>query len=83
MKVDLKGKPHTQKFVRECVNLCWLMSSQEPPVVLDTANVMGDFDGERFKTYTNTGRTIDFVVWSPVLLLKDGTLLCKGVAQGK
>jgi hypothetical protein len=23
------------------------------------------------------------VVWSPVLLLKDGTLLCKGVAQGK
>lgn len=60
------------------------MSAQDPPVILDMANQKGrEFDGDRFRTYTKAGKIVDFVVWPPVVLHKDGPLLCKGVVQCK
>jgi hypothetical protein len=81
--IDTKSKPKTEKFVKECIKICWLMNAQDPPVVLDTSNVTGNFDDNRFRTYTKSGKTVDYVVWPPLLLHNDGPLLCKGVAQGK
>ncbi|XP_053389972.1 uncharacterized protein LOC128552918 [Mercenaria mercenaria] len=83
-KKKLAGKTNTEKFMKKCVEICWLMNSQDPPVILDTSQMKGkDFDGDRFRTYTKTGKVVDYVVWPPMLLHKDGPLLCKGVAQGK
>lgn len=59
------------------------MSVQDPPVVLETAVQSGEFDSDKFKTYTKTGKKVDFIVWPPLMLHSNGPLLCKGVAQGK
>lgn len=60
------------------------MNVQDPPVFLDTSEPkQGAFDSDRFRTYTKSGKTFDFVVWPPLLLHSNGPLLCKGVAQAK
>ena len=41
------------------------------------------FDENLFKPYTETGQYTDFVVWPAVLLTDGGSLLSKGVAQGR
>jgi hypothetical protein len=78
------GKRTTEKFMKKCVEVCWLMNSQDPPVTIDTTYSKGaEFDGDRFRSYTKSGKLIDYVVWPPVMLHKDGQLLCKGVAQAR
>ena len=82
--MSLSKKKYTERFIRECVEVCWLMNSQDPPVILDTTVVDGrPFDADKYRTYYKTGKVVDYVVWPPMLLHKDGPLLCKGVAQGK
>lgn len=71
-----------QAFVRECVELCWLMVLQDPAVVIGDAPCNGvDFDTNIFKPYTQTGPKFDYMVWPPLYLHKDGPLLERGVAQ--
>ena len=41
------------------------------------------FDTDMFKVYTKKGEKVDYIVWPPLLLHKDGPLVGKGVAQGK
>ena len=77
-------KKNVELYIRACVKICWLMSVQDPPVVLDTKESDDcHFDTDRFKPYTKTGKTIDYVVWPPLMLSTAGSLLSKGVAQGK
>ncbi|XP_052811945.1 trichohyalin-like isoform X2 [Mya arenaria] len=82
-KNKLKLPKNTERFYRSCVELCWLMSVQDPPVVFDTPKTGGKFDSDRYRTYTKTGNQLDYVVWPPMLLHAGGPLLAKGVAQGK
>ncbi|WAR09281.1 hypothetical protein MAR_019239, partial [Mya arenaria] len=74
-----KSKPklpkNTERFYRSCVELCWLMSVQDPPVVFDTPKTGGKFDSDRYRTYTKTGKHLDYVVWPPMLLHAGGPLL--------
>ncbi|KAK3602811.1 hypothetical protein CHS0354_026362 [Potamilus streckersoni] len=71
-----------QEFASECVQLCWLMAIQDPPVVLAEDPVHGSrFDTNIYKHYTNSGDTFDYIVWPALLLHKGGPLLTKGVAQ--
>jgi len=72
-----------EKYYYRCVEVCWLMNVQDPPVVIDTGTTGGPFNAERFRTYTKTGNTMDYVVWPPLLLHEGGAMLAKGVAQGK
>ncbi|XP_060580323.1 uncharacterized protein LOC132737103 [Ruditapes philippinarum] len=83
-KLNFTKKKYTEKFIKKCVEICWLMNSQNPPVIFDTSDVDGkSFDVDKFRTYTKTGKLVDYVVWPPMLLHKGGPMLCKGVAQGK
>ncbi|XP_052811948.1 uncharacterized protein MCAP_0864-like [Mya arenaria] len=82
-KIKLKLPKNTERFYRSCVELCWLMSVQDPPVVFDTPKTGGKFDSDRYRTYTKMGKQLDYVVWPPMLLHAGGPLLAKGVAQGK
>ena len=60
------------------------MVFQDPPVVIDTnAKPSDSFDTDVFKVYTAKGKHIDYIVWPPLLLHKDGPMVGKGVAQGK
>ncbi|XP_060571879.1 uncharacterized protein LOC132730048 [Ruditapes philippinarum] len=72
-------------FVQQCLELCWLMAIQDPPLYLTLENCKTDqiFDGNTFKEYIESGPYVEFVVWPAVFLEKDGPLLCKGVVQCK
>ncbi|XP_052794167.1 rho-associated protein kinase 1-like [Mya arenaria] len=70
-------------YVKECVELCWLMSIQDPPVVVaPELQHGGNFDTDFYKAYTKSGPLIDYVVWPALCLHEKGPLLCKGIAQG-
>lgn len=81
----LRSKMYDQKlqsFVKECVELCWLMLLQEPPVVIGEHSRTGDdFDANTYKPYTQTGIKFEYLVWPPLYLYQGGQLLEKGVAQ--
>lgn len=69
-------------FTVKCLELCWLMNMHNPPVALGLPPTKDSpFDGTFYKEYTRTGTTVDFVVWLPLLLHKNGPLLQKGVLQ--
>ncbi|XP_053399682.1 uncharacterized protein LOC128557084 [Mercenaria mercenaria] len=72
-------KPYLQK----CLELCWLMAIQDPPVHLkcDGCKKGELFDKNMYKEYTQAGPLIKYTVWPAVFLEKDGALLCKGVVQ--
>ena len=71
------------EFVKKCIDVCWIMAVQDPPLELKTESQSFDsFNKDEYKAYTKLGQYIDFVVWPPLLLHKEGPLLAKGVAQG-
>ena len=74
-----------QCYIDTCMELCWLMVIQDPPVHIDTAisvNSKVEFNKHKYKAYTTTGRYIDYIVWPVLQLHERGSMLCKGVAQG-
>ncbi|XP_060569841.1 uncharacterized protein LOC132728251 [Ruditapes philippinarum] len=78
------GPKKLRSYTTRCIELCWLMHVQTPPIVIDTCAKPGsNFDTSRYKQYTKAGKKIDFVVWPVLLLEEGGAILCKGVAQGK
>ena len=85
LKTDKVGVKAVTEYVEKCVELCWLMAIQSPPVAIDD-NVekykKQRFDDRRFKPYTKKGQVIDYVVW-PMLSISGGGMLGKGVAQCK
>ena len=76
------GGEGVKNFIKKAVSLCWLMVIQDPPVVL-TTKLTGKFDTDRFRHYTQSGSTVDYVVWPVLFLHEGGPIICKGVAQGK
>lgn len=78
------NKGRVQNYIMKCIELCWFMHLNDPPIHIDFKVKPGDkFDTNKFKIYTKSGNKIDYVVWPPVLLHEGGPLLCKGVSQGK
>ena len=69
-------------YIKRCTELCWLMSVQDPPMVL-TVDVGEDrrYNKLKFREYTKVGPFIDFVVWPVVLIQDGGCQMAKGVAQ--
>ena len=89
VKSDVYTKDLVSKltpFILKCVELCWFMVIQTPPLYINTQrkSVPGEqFNNDLFKFYTDTGDKLDYVVWPPLYLKEDGAVLCKGVAQPK
>ncbi|XP_052797112.1 uncharacterized protein LOC128229309 isoform X2 [Mya arenaria] len=72
-----------QPFIRGCIDLCWLMVVQSPPMCFKLQDKDERFDTNCYKQYTKTGHLVDFVVWPALLLHEGGSLVGKGVAQAK
>ena len=84
MKKWKLSKPE-EVYANKCVELCWLMAIQSPPVAIDENVVQFKkqrFEEQRFKPYTRKGQVIDYVVW-PAIFIVGGGMLGKGVAQCK
>ena len=70
------------EYVNKCVEICWLMNTQSPPLVLAEPLHAGQtIDTFQYKEFTKHGDTVSFVVWLPLLIEKDGAVLSKGVVQ--
>lgn len=81
-----KRKTVPMPYINKCVELCWLMAIQSPPVTIaldDAKKQEMPFDERRYKYFTAKGGTVDFVVWPVIRLAEADGILCKGVAQGK
>ncbi|XP_071126932.1 myosin heavy chain, clone 203-like isoform X2 [Mytilus edulis] len=76
------GGKDVQTFIKKTLSLCWLMTIQDPPVIL-TTELSGKFNTDLFRHYTKSGSNVDYVVWPVVFLHDGGPIICKGVAQGK
>eukprot|EP00105_Crassostrea_gigas_P042571 XP_019926719.1 PREDICTED: CAP-Gly domain-containing linker protein 1-like isoform X2 [Crassostrea gigas] len=77
-----KEKAACQTYIDRSIELCWLMSVQDPPVVIDFIAVHGQaIDDKILRKFTKTGSKIDFLVWPVIRLHKNGPLLQKGVVQ--
>eukprot|EP00105_Crassostrea_gigas_P012547 XP_011428570.1 PREDICTED: paramyosin isoform X2 [Crassostrea gigas] len=69
-------------FITRAVELCWLMNVQDPPLVITWSVKPGEIcDNTRYKQFTHTGQFVEFLVWPPLYLFKEGHLLSKGVVQ--
>ncbi|XP_052795703.1 synaptonemal complex protein 1-like isoform X4 [Mya arenaria] len=84
-EMELPRKTGVVSYVEECAKICWLARLHDPPVHIEFEEIDNDspFNAEMYKAYTKTGKRLDYVVWPPVFLHKNGPMLSKGVAQGK
>ncbi|XP_060582837.1 myosin heavy chain, muscle-like [Ruditapes philippinarum] len=70
-------------FTFECLEMCWLMLVNDPPVAFAPLLAKGThFNSDLYKPYTTNGSHVEYVVWPALLLHKGGPILAKGVAQG-
>lgn len=77
-----KRQDHLSNYTCKCLEICWYMAIQSPPVYLDFSYKKGNsFNKSVLKHYTRNGKIIDFLVWPATYLEKGGALLGKGVAQ--
>jgi len=83
--MDIATDESVENYVSKCADFCWLIRFHDPPVYIMFEEVKeGDhMDSKLYRSYTKTGKTMDFVVWPPLLLHKDGAILSKGVAEPK
>ncbi|XP_033742764.1 centromere-associated protein E-like isoform X2 [Pecten maximus] len=75
--------PNLKLYIQKCVELCWLMCTQNPPLFLYKDVKLNDhFEQDYFRFYTCGGTNVDFLVWPALLCNQNGNLLRKGVCQG-
>ncbi|XP_045206822.2 uncharacterized protein LOC123559065 [Mercenaria mercenaria] len=85
LPTEEQDSTNVSQFLLKSIDLCWLMAVQDPPVCIDTNLPRMDeiFNINLYKPYTATGKYIAFIVWPTLYLSHRGSVLCKGIAQGK
>ncbi|XP_033744187.1 uncharacterized protein LOC117330077 [Pecten maximus] len=70
-------------FVDKITEICWGMVMQSPRVeFLFPPNKRGErFNKDFFKEFTQSGDSLDYVVWPAMVTHKQGSLLMKGIVQ--
>lgn len=69
-------------FFKSCVNICWKMVIQDPPMFLHPGvQKGGKFDKAVYREYTSSGQKVVFTVWPALYLHEGGPLLQKGVVK--
>ncbi|XP_052796418.1 uncharacterized protein LOC128228912 [Mya arenaria] len=74
---------HLTVFAQDCVEVCWYMAVEDPPIVLDTTGPGSPFETALYDFYIKKGSKIDQIVWPALRIFKSGLILAKGVASGK
>ncbi|XP_052078907.1 uncharacterized protein LOC127716705 isoform X2 [Mytilus californianus] len=69
-------------YIENCVNLCYYVAVQDPPMVIDFEPGQ-IFDKQSWKEYTRSGTQVEYVVWPALYLYKGGSIMSKGVVQPK
>lgn len=83
LKINQKVYDSCKEYIEKCVELCWMMRIQDPPIYMEADyQTNSAFDSNKMRSYTKAGKLVHFVVWPTFFLHKDGPLLAKGVVQG-
>ncbi|VDI16329.1 Hypothetical predicted protein [Mytilus galloprovincialis] len=81
-KTVVQYRDYCVAYIENCVNLCYYVAVQDPPMVIDF--VPGQiFDKQSWKEYTRSGTEVGYVVWPVLYLYKGGPIIGKGVVQPK
>ncbi|XP_052719813.1 uncharacterized protein LOC128191669 [Crassostrea angulata] len=65
-------------YVRKCVELCWYMCMQDPPMTI-ISPIQGQLvDKALFSFHGRRGKIVEVCVWPALLLHENGPLVCKG-----
>ncbi|XP_060607624.1 uncharacterized protein LOC132759792 [Ruditapes philippinarum] len=81
-KFDKKHIEACTPYIQKCAEVCWLMALHDPPLLMKMDVKQGEkFDTNIYTVYSQSGQTIDFLVWPPLYNGRDGGLLSKGVAE--
>nr|XP_022327672.1 leucine zipper protein 1-like [Crassostrea virginica] len=76
--------PEVTHYVDSCVEICWFMVIQSPPFYLSCIAPPGEMvDTSKYTFYRTSGRYVDFVVWPILFDREGGTVISKGVVQGR
>ncbi|XP_060569580.1 uncharacterized protein LOC132727996 [Ruditapes philippinarum] len=79
---DKKHVEACTPYLQKCAEICWLMALHDPPLLMKMDVKQGEkFDANMYTVYSQSGQTIDFLVWPPLYNSSDGGLLSKGVAE--
>ncbi|WAQ98813.1 hypothetical protein MAR_023186, partial [Mya arenaria] len=70
-------------FIIKCIYVCWMMVVQNPQMCFFVPKSGTDVNTSMFKTYTRSGKAVDFIVWPVIMLHEKGSVVCKGVLQPK
>ncbi|XP_052808188.1 uncharacterized protein LOC128237043 [Mya arenaria] len=73
-------------FIEQCVELCWYMCMQTPPLFIGFSDNMKQdiaVDKTKYEIASGKGAKVDFVLWPPLYGQKDGDVISKGVIQTK
>ncbi|XP_052719812.1 uncharacterized protein LOC128191667 [Crassostrea angulata] len=65
-------------YVRKCVELCWYMCIQDPPVVIVSPKQGQLVDKALFSFHGRFGKIVALCVWPALLLHENGPVMCKG-----
>ncbi|VDI37708.1 Hypothetical predicted protein [Mytilus galloprovincialis] len=80
-KYQSKKVPAVDAYIDKCIELFWLMSVQDPPMVIRWPKADSPFDGDNYKEYCRKGRKVKIAVWPAVYLHEKGALMNKGFAM--
>ncbi|XP_056012440.1 uncharacterized protein LOC125679542 isoform X2 [Ostrea edulis] len=75
---DIRSDIRTLMYARKCVELCWYMCVQDPPMVIITPQKGEEIDKGLFSFHGRRGKTVEVCVWPALLLHDNGPLVCKG-----
>lgn len=76
--------PAVFEYAKNAAELCLLMNIQDPPMFVSfDCSDNRPFNKELFSAYTRDGHVYEYLVWPAVLLHEAGSIVRKGVAQGK
>ncbi|XP_076070172.1 uncharacterized protein LOC143041919 isoform X3 [Mytilus galloprovincialis] len=79
-KTVVQHRESCLEYVEICVNLCYHVAVQDPPMVIDFKPGK-NFDKQLWKEYTRSGTEVEYVVWPALYLYKGGPIMSKGVVQ--
>ena len=65
-------------YLQKCVELCWFMNLQDPPMVLVAPQEGDTVDKNLFSHHGRKGKVVQTCVLAALLLHKEGPVVCKG-----
>lgn len=80
-RYSLEELTECMPYIEKCVELCWFMQAQTPPVYIDFDDLnKQDFemDKTKYDSTSGKGKTVDCVLWPPLYRTKGDSLLSKG-----